>query len=300
VSVDAERDRASLEEELVLADLVLVDTRLERVRKLERIGKKPENPNERALLEKLHEALGAGTAVRSLELSRDEEKALRGFGFLSAKPLLAVYNHDEGTVPTLATAGRGTAAVALPARAESEVQTLPEEERAAADHHGAMHSSAMPRSPRAAQCPDRGTPGRAPRHASPGAQSSSSMQVAVVSPGAASADPAGGLPPSPFSSALPPHEARSSAASSARRTPMRQARLVPRGFTGPPSSRKMPRWPDSPLKPFFPGRSSISSPRSGFATPNESARLLPVGCGALPSPGTAVSTWSRRITRRGG
>ena len=130
-SVDAERDRASLEEELVLADLVLVDTRLERVRKLEKIGKKPENPNERALLEKLHEALGAGTAIRSLDLSRDEEKALRGFGFLSAKPLLAVYNHDEGSAPALPAPGRGTAAVALPARAEGEVQGLPEEERAA-------------------------------------------------------------------------------------------------------------------------------------------------------------------------
>src|SRR5262249_11338075 len=98
-SVDPERDRAQIEEELVLSDLVLVDTRLERIVKLEKIGKKSENPIERPLLQKLHEALEAGKPIRLLELSREEEKALRGFGFLSHKPVLAVYNHGEGAPP---------------------------------------------------------------------------------------------------------------------------------------------------------------------------------------------------------
>jgi ribosome-binding ATPase len=130
-SVDPERDRAQAEEELVLSDLVLVDTRLERIQKMERIGKKSENPVELPLLRKLHAALEGGQAIRSLELSKDEEKVLRGYGFLSHKPLLAVYNHGEGEVPALPARGPGFAAVALPARAEWEVLGLPEAERAA-------------------------------------------------------------------------------------------------------------------------------------------------------------------------
>ena len=128
-SVDPERDRSQIEEELVLSDLVLVDTRLERIEKMERIGKKGENPVERPLLVKLHAALEAGKPIRSLELSREEEKTLRGFGFLSHKPILAVYNHGEGEAPALPQATGGFAAVALPARAEWEVLGLPEEER---------------------------------------------------------------------------------------------------------------------------------------------------------------------------
>jgi ribosome-binding ATPase YchF (GTP1/OBG family) len=130
-SVDPERDRAQIEEELVLSDLVLVDTRLERIEKLERIGKKSENPLERPLLSKLHQALEEGKPIRSLELSREEEKTLRGFGFLSHKPVLAVYNHGEGAAPARPPASAGFAAVALPARPEWEVLGLPEEERSA-------------------------------------------------------------------------------------------------------------------------------------------------------------------------
>jgi ribosome-binding ATPase YchF (GTP1/OBG family) len=130
-SVDPERDRAQIEEELVLSDLVLVDTRLERVEKLEKIGRKSENPLERPLLQELHQALEAGKPIRSLELSREEEKTLRGFGFLSHKPVLAVYNHGEGAAPVLPPAANGFAAVALPARAEWEVLGLPQEERSA-------------------------------------------------------------------------------------------------------------------------------------------------------------------------
>jgi GTP-binding protein YchF len=132
-SVDAERDRTRIEEELVLADLVLVDTRLERIEKLEKVGKKTELPGERIRLQHLHQALDRGEAIRTLELSRDEAKAIRGYGFLSHKPLLMVYNvgEGEGSGAALPAARPGFAAVALAARAELEVSRLPADERVA-------------------------------------------------------------------------------------------------------------------------------------------------------------------------
>ncbi len=132
-SVDAERDRRRIEEELVLADLVLVDTRLERIEKLEKVGKKSELPGERTLLQHLHRALDQGRAIRTAELSRDEAKAIRGYGFLSHKPLLVVVNAGEGEVAgaSLPSPGPGFAAVAMAGRAELEVSRLPAAERPA-------------------------------------------------------------------------------------------------------------------------------------------------------------------------
>jgi GTP-binding protein YchF len=132
-SVDPERDRKRIEDELVLADLVLADTRLERIEKLEKVGKKTELPGERALLQHLHQALDRGEAIRTLELSRDEAKGIRGYGFLSHKPLLVVYNVGEAEEASTAlpAARPGFAAVALAARAELEVSRLAAEERAA-------------------------------------------------------------------------------------------------------------------------------------------------------------------------
>jgi GTP-binding protein YchF len=129
--VDPARDLERIGQELALADLVLVDTRLERIAKLEKIGKKTELPGEKARLTRLHATLDAGQALRTLELSRDEEKAIRGYGFLSHKPLLVLYNIGAGAAPALPAAAHGLAALALPLRDELEVARLPEEERPA-------------------------------------------------------------------------------------------------------------------------------------------------------------------------
>ena len=131
--VDASRDLDGIGQELALADLVLVDTRLERIAKLERIGKKMELPGEKARLRRLHAALEDGHALRTLALSRDEEKAIRGYGLLSHKPLLAIYNTGAppGGPPALPPASHDFAALALPLRDELEVARLPEDERPA-------------------------------------------------------------------------------------------------------------------------------------------------------------------------
>jgi GTP-binding protein YchF len=89
---DPRRDLESFKTELVVADLAMVERRLERVKREK--GKE----RERELLDKLREALESERELRHLGLSREEEGALAGFQFLTLKPRLTVVNVDEGAV----------------------------------------------------------------------------------------------------------------------------------------------------------------------------------------------------------
>ncbi|HEX6893835.1 MAG TPA: redox-regulated ATPase YchF, partial [Bryobacteraceae bacterium] len=97
-SVDPIRDLEDVEMELILSDLVVVEKRLERLEKDRKKIKSPELDREYALLERCKATLEANTALRTLELSADEEKTIRGFQFLSQKPVLFVLNIGEEDV----------------------------------------------------------------------------------------------------------------------------------------------------------------------------------------------------------
>lgn len=97
-SVDAARDARAVEDELVLADLEVTERRLERIDSDRRKGAAGDLDREVRVLERCREALENGAAIRSLELGRDDARTLRGFQFLSAKPLLLVINLDEDDV----------------------------------------------------------------------------------------------------------------------------------------------------------------------------------------------------------
>jgi ribosome-binding ATPase YchF (GTP1/OBG family) len=56
---------------------------------------------EQALLVRCRERLETGQALRTLDLTGDDLKRLRGFQFLSAKPLLLVLNLDETDLSSL-------------------------------------------------------------------------------------------------------------------------------------------------------------------------------------------------------
>jgi GTP-binding protein YchF len=130
-SVDAERDRLHVADELVLSDLVVVEARLEKIEKLEKVGKRADSPQEKPLLGRLKEALEGGTPLRELDLSPEEDKTIRGYSLLSRLPLIIVYNIGEGSEISLPDAGPKTVSIQLPARAELEVSRLPVEERPA-------------------------------------------------------------------------------------------------------------------------------------------------------------------------
>jgi GTP-binding protein YchF len=84
-----------MEDELILADLGVIERRLERIEKDLKKGRTPELEKERDLVHRCKTALEEGRPLRTLELTGEDLKRLRGFQFLSAKPLLLVINLDE-------------------------------------------------------------------------------------------------------------------------------------------------------------------------------------------------------------
>lgn len=97
-SVDPARDLEQLDLEFTLADLAMVDRRLERLRGSGRHGTPAEreaNEREEAILARLKPALEAGRPIRDEALDADEEKVLRGFRFLTQKPVLVLLNVGE-------------------------------------------------------------------------------------------------------------------------------------------------------------------------------------------------------------
>jgi len=94
-SVDPARDAQAMEDELILADLGVVERRLERIDKDLKKGRTPELERERAIILQCKAALEEGRPLRALDLHGDDLKRLRGYQFLSAKPMLIVVNLDE-------------------------------------------------------------------------------------------------------------------------------------------------------------------------------------------------------------
>jgi ribosome-binding ATPase len=129
--VDPRRDLASLELELILADLEVVERRLERLAQATKRGLKPEEERERELLGgTLLPALEEERPLREIELPAEAEKRLRGFQLLSAKPMLVVLNVGEEGLGRLAPEALGfsprprTQAVVVSAPIEEEISRL--------------------------------------------------------------------------------------------------------------------------------------------------------------------------------
>ena len=90
-----ERDIESVALEFALADFQIVEGRLTRLRKQFQNQKLPEQQSEIKLLEACQQTLESGKPLRILNLSANEEKLIRGYGFLTQKPLLLVCNIGE-------------------------------------------------------------------------------------------------------------------------------------------------------------------------------------------------------------
>lgn len=97
-SIDPARDAQAMEDELILADLAVAERRLERIARDLKKGATAELKFESQLLTECREALENGTPIRALPFDGAASKTLRGFQFLSAKPLLLVVNLDEADI----------------------------------------------------------------------------------------------------------------------------------------------------------------------------------------------------------
>jgi len=94
-SVNPARDAQAMEDELILADLGVAERRLERLEKDLKKNRTADLERERDVVTLCRSALEEGRPLRSLDLKGEDLKRLRGFQFLSAKPLLIVINLDE-------------------------------------------------------------------------------------------------------------------------------------------------------------------------------------------------------------
>ena len=112
-SVDAARDARAMEDELILADLGLVERRRERLDKDLKKTRTAEVERERDLIVRCQTALESGQPLRAFDLPADDRRRLRGFQFLSAKPLLVVINLDEADVAHAAKVEMAAAATGL-------------------------------------------------------------------------------------------------------------------------------------------------------------------------------------------
>ena len=100
-SIEPVRDIERLDLEFTISDLASVERRLERLGAAGRHGTPAErdaNEREEVILRRLHEALSAGRPIRDVDLAPEEERTLRGFGFLTQKPVLVLLNVGEGDI----------------------------------------------------------------------------------------------------------------------------------------------------------------------------------------------------------
>lgn len=140
-SVDPVRDFEDVETELILSDLVVTEKRIERVDKDRKKIRDQGLDEEFELLTRIKATLEENKPLRELEMSSEDEKRIRGFQFLSLKPMLCVLNigeEDAGRLEEVeakyrdgAFAGKRNLAVsAVCGKIEAELAELPVAEAA--------------------------------------------------------------------------------------------------------------------------------------------------------------------------
>ncbi len=146
-TVDPSRDVEALDGEFMLSDLVMVESRLEKLdAEMRRKGRTIEKfqLDEIEMMNRLKAALEDNTPLRDLNLSDDEMKPYRGYGFLTLKPALIVLNANENTKDSGFTYDHQLArVVSLQGRIESELAQLePEDAEVFMEEYGITELSA--------------------------------------------------------------------------------------------------------------------------------------------------------------
>ena len=135
--VDGIRDIDAVDLEFVFADSQIIEGRLSRLEKLLKNQKTPEHLNEFRVLETFKQTLDDGMPIRSLTIPENDEKLIRGYGFLTQKPLLIICNISETQlqeadqlVESFAEYGKQaqTAVIVLAAKLEMEIAQLDAED----------------------------------------------------------------------------------------------------------------------------------------------------------------------------
>jgi hypothetical protein len=155
-TIDPARDLSLLETEFLLADLEVAQRRYERLDAIIKKTHRDEDKKERELFARLIPMLEAETPLRAAGLSADELRTLRGYAFLTAKPLLVAVNLDDDRTADLHKQATdfglpdpqsrpGTDFVALSAKIEAEIARLSADDAAAFQADLGIEESALVR-----------------------------------------------------------------------------------------------------------------------------------------------------------
>ena len=136
-SIDALRDVTTFETELILSDLAVIETRIERIKKQTQKAGDEQGKRELPVLEKCHAALEAETPLREVDFTKEEMLLLKTYQLLSLKPMLIALNMDEsqkesadGLVKRVAARkeGKRTRTMSFFGKIEMEMSELAEDE----------------------------------------------------------------------------------------------------------------------------------------------------------------------------
>ncbi len=97
-SVDPKRDRAMIETELILADMQLVETRLQRLAKEKKGSQTSAQALEEDILQRFNSALEEENFLSSVMLAADEEQVIKSLDFVTRTPVIYAYNVSEADI----------------------------------------------------------------------------------------------------------------------------------------------------------------------------------------------------------
>lgn len=145
-SIDPVRDITTMDNELLLNDMITVERKIERLQEERRKGggrEKAQIERELALFKRLQLQLSNERPLRDLTFSADDDLIMSGFGFLTRKPLLVVLNLGEGQPePEIVNPHQQSAVVALQGKLEMEIaQFSPEEAQIFLQEYGIAEPS---------------------------------------------------------------------------------------------------------------------------------------------------------------
>jgi len=122
------KDFESLDQEFILSDLIIVEKRLERIAQDRQRGKK-NIPEEISLLNQCQKYLNDNIPLRT-DKSLQEAQLLKGFAFLSLKPVLILFNNedDDMELPSINEAIKKENFMVIRGKLEQELAQMPEED----------------------------------------------------------------------------------------------------------------------------------------------------------------------------
>jgi len=131
VTIDAARDVIALDTEFLLSDLITVERRIEKLNDDAKKGiqkNKQQADIELDVMKRFKELLDNEKPLREMDVTEDEWKIIRGYGLLTLKPMLVVFNCGEKAIPPEQLLPnynyRMTAMVSLQGKIEEEISQL--------------------------------------------------------------------------------------------------------------------------------------------------------------------------------